>query len=54
MRLRFYPYTLELAHAFNLAASSRTSTPAMLVELELDGITGYGEAAMPPYLGESQ
>ena len=54
MRLRFYPYTLELAHAFGVASNTRTSTPAMLVELELDGITGYGEAAMPPYLGESQ
>ena len=54
MRLRFYPYTLELAHAFTIATSSRTSTPAMMVELEQDGITGYGEAAMPPYLGESQ
>ena len=54
MRLRFYPYTLELAHAFTIATSSRTSTPALMVELEQDGIVGYGEAAMPPYLGESQ
>ncbi|SDS31878.1 dipeptide epimerase [Opitutus sp. GAS368] len=54
MRLRHYPYTLELAHAFTIATSSRTTTPAVLVELEHDGITGYGEAAMPPYLGESQ
>jgi len=54
MLLRFYPYTLELAHAFTIATSSRTTTPAMMVELEADGITGYGEAAMPPYLGESQ
>lgn len=26
----------------------------MLVEVERDGVIGYGEAAMPPYLGESQ
>jgi len=25
----------------------------MMVEVEQDGITGYGEASMPPYLGES-
>jgi len=25
----------------------------MLTEIEYDGITGYGEASMPPYLGES-
>lgn len=54
MRLHAYPYTLQLAHAFTIATGTRTSTPAMMVELELDGVTGYGEAAMPPYLGESQ
>ncbi len=26
----------------------------MLTEIEYDGIVGYGEASMPPYLGESQ
>jgi L-alanine-DL-glutamate epimerase-like enolase superfamily enzyme len=54
MILRFYPYTLELAHAFTLATSSRTTTPTLMVEVEQDGITGYGEASMPPYLGETQ
>ena len=54
MKLRFSPYTLELRHAFTTATMSRTTTPAMLVELEHDGVIGHGEAAMPPYLGESQ
>ncbi len=54
MKLRHHPYTLELRHAFNIANNSRTTTPAVLVEVEQDGITGYGEAAMPPYLGEDQ
>ena len=54
MKLRSYPHTLELKHAFTIATNSRTTTPAMMVEVEQDGITGYGEAAMPPYLGESQ
>lgn len=54
MKLRFFPLTLELRHAFTIATASRTTTPAMLVEIEHDGIVGYGEAAMPPYLGESQ
>jgi L-alanine-DL-glutamate epimerase-like enolase superfamily enzyme len=53
MRLRYYPYSLELRHAFNIANNSRTTTPAMMVEVEQDGIIGYGEASMPPYLGES-
>lgn len=53
MKLSFRPYELQLKHAFTLATSSRTTTPVMLVELEYDGIVGYGEASMPPYLGES-
>lgn len=54
MKLRFYPYTLELRHTFTIATSSRTTTPTMMVEVEKDGVIGYGEASMPPYLGESQ
>ena len=53
MQLRFYPYTLELRHAFGIAANSRTRTPAVMVEVERDGVVGYGEASMPPYLGET-
>src|SRR4051812_24619669 len=54
MNLHFHRYTLELKHAFTIATNSRTTTPAMLVEVERDGIVGHGEAAMPPYLGENQ
>lgn len=51
---RYYPYELKLRHAFNLASMSRTTTPGVQVEITLgDSITGYGEASMPPYLGES-
>jgi L-alanine-DL-glutamate epimerase-like enolase superfamily enzyme len=53
MKFRFYPYTLELKHVFTVATFSRSSTPVMMVEVEQDGIIGYGEASMPPYLGES-
>jgi hypothetical protein len=53
LELRFTPYTLQLKHAFTLSTSSRTTTPVMLTEIEYDGIIGYGEASMPPYLGES-
>lgn len=53
LQLSFMPYTLQLRHAFNLAKSSRTTTPVVLVKLEYDGFCGYGEASMPPYLGES-
>lgn len=53
LNLRFTPYTLQLKHTFTLATSSRTTTPVMLTEIEYNGVTGYGEASMPPYLGES-
>jgi len=52
--LRYRPYTLQLKHVFTVAAASRSTTPVVLTELEFDGIKGYGEASMPPYLGESQ
>lgn len=53
MKLSFKPYTLQLKHVFTLASSSRTTTPVMLIQIEYDGVIGYGEASMPPYLGES-
>ncbi len=53
MHLSYSPYELKLRHAFNLAKYSRTTTPDVQVQIEYDGIIGYGEAAMPPYLGES-
>ncbi len=53
LNLSFRPYELQLKHAFNLARSSRKTTPDVQVQIEYDGIIGYGEASMPPYLGES-
>jgi L-Ala-D/L-Glu epimerase len=54
MKLTFRPFTIQLRHVFTIATSSRTTTPDVLTEIEYDGVTGYGEASMPPYLGESQ
>jgi len=53
LKLSFRPYTLELKHVFTLATSSRTTTPVMLTEIQFGDLIGYGEASMPPYLGES-
>lgn len=53
MNLSFEPLHLNLKHVFTLANSSRSTTPVMLVKIEFEGITGHGEASMPPYLGES-
>lgn len=51
--ITFYSYTLTLRHQFTVSSYSRATTPIMLVELKCDGYVGYGEASMPPYLGES-
>lgn len=53
LNLSFFPYELKLRHAFNLARYSRTTTPDVQIQIEYDGVIGYGEASMPPYLGES-
>ncbi len=53
MKLKFLPYDLQLKHVFTISSNSRTSTPVVLTEIEYDGVKGYGEASMPPYLGES-
>lgn len=53
MILKFRPYPLQLQHTFTVAGNSRTETPDVLLTLEHEGIIGYGEASMPPYLGES-
>ena len=54
MKLTYRPYDLQLKHVFTIANNSRTTTAVMLTEIEYDGLIGYGEASMPPYLGESQ
>lgn len=53
LSLSFLPYELQLQHVFTLANSSRKTTPDVLTRIEIDGVVGYGEASMPPYLGES-
>lgn len=53
MKLKFFPYELKLRHVFTVATYSRTTTPDVQVEIEYEGLTGYGEASMPPYLGQT-
>ncbi len=53
MILRFEPYELQLKHVFTIASGSRTTTPVMLTTIQWNDVIGYGEASMPPYLGES-
>ena len=53
MKLRFSPYELQLQHTFTVSSYSRNTTPDVQVEIAYQGFTGYGEASMPPYLGQS-
>ena len=53
MTLKFYPYELQLRHTFTVATYSRTTTPDVQVEISYEGVTGYGEASMPQYLGQT-
>ncbi len=53
MELTYRPFELQLKYPFTISGFSRTSTPVMLVAIAHQGVTGYGEAAMVPYMGES-
>ncbi len=53
MTLRFKPYELQMKHVFTIAEGSRSTTPVMLTEIAFGDTIGYGEASMPPYLGET-
>lgn len=54
MKLSWTPYDLELRHTFTISGFSRKTTPVVLTRIEYDGLYGYGEASLPPYLGETQ
>ncbi len=54
LKLSYQTYDLQLRHTFTVSGFSRDTTPVVLTEIEYEGFTGYGEASMPPYLGESQ
>ena len=46
MKMKFFPYELKLKHVFTVASFSRTTTPDVQVEIEYEGVTGYGEASI--------
>lgn len=53
MQLSFRPYPLQLQHTFTVSGCSRSQTPDVLIAIRHEDFVGYGEASMPPYLGES-
>lgn len=50
LTLNFYPFATQTIHPFNIHGFSRSETPGMMVEISYDGVTGYGEGALPPYM----
>lgn len=50
LQMRFYHRENELAHTFTISGFSRDVTQIILVEISYEGVTGYGEAALPPYM----
>jgi L-alanine-DL-glutamate epimerase-like enolase superfamily enzyme len=54
LKLSYAPYSLEFKHPFGLAYGTRTTTEIVYIKIECNSLVGYGEAALPPYLGETQ
>ncbi len=51
--INYKPFPLTLRHTFTVSGFSRNSTPGVQIRIDFDNIHGFGEASMPPYLGES-
>lgn len=53
MKLSLIPYRLEHIKPFKIAHGERNYTDTLIVKVENDGITGFGEASHVPYYGYS-
>lgn len=53
MQFSFYPFKLQFKFPFAIAHGTRTHTEVVYVKIEHEGLTGWGEAALPPYLTET-
>ena len=54
MKLTVRPIRIHPVHAFTIARSSHVRYDNVVVEVEEDGLTGFGEAAPSAYYGETQ
>jgi L-Ala-D/L-Glu epimerase len=52
--LSYAPYSLLFKHPFGLSYGTRASTEVVFVKVSCGSFSGYGEASLPPYLGETQ
>jgi L-alanine-DL-glutamate epimerase-like enolase superfamily enzyme len=51
LKLDLHPFTLSLAHSFGISRERYDQQPTLIVSLNSDGCTGYGEATANPYYG---
>jgi L-alanine-DL-glutamate epimerase-like enolase superfamily enzyme len=53
IELTFKAYLLKFKHPFGVSSNTRKSTPTVFIKLVCEDFTGYGEACLPAYLGET-
>ena len=53
MKLIIHPYKLELEHTFIITHESRNFQNSIIVELQQEGFSGFGEAAATAYYGQT-
>lgn len=53
MKLIIHPYNLELAHTFTITHESRKFQEGLVVELQHNGFSGFGEASATTYYGQT-
>ena len=53
MKITFHRYDLRLKHTFTTSRGGRDVSPVVILELEHDGVIGYGESAPIARYGES-
>ena len=53
MKISWKQYDLKLKHTFRISRSARDLAPVIILELEHDGLIGYGEASPTSRYGES-
>lgn len=53
MKFSYEPYLLEYKHPFGVSSNTRTHTQTVFTKISWEGFSGYGEACLPPYLGET-
>jgi L-Ala-D/L-Glu epimerase len=53
MKLSYSPQLLYFKKPFKIAHGVRDFTPVVFTRIEQDNFGGFGEACMPPYLGET-